>query len=296
MMFDITKFNKEIKALPGLLRGGGLNSARQQAVKDRILSSIKTAEAPAIHKFKITWMEKYDRILRYAVSVLLGISLVGGTSFAASGNAQPGDILYPIKLVREKVQLTFAGSQESKAKLKTRFAENRLNELHKLSGGDEATANLTGQSALTDVKGAPAAPTSLSNENHRRQGKLKLQAQTEARAEVKDALKELKKLNLRFKSQGNAQAAAGVSADILNLQTQANAQHIGLDSEDNASGGNDNRENSGSQLQATTSITTQTQVETDVNSGGKNPAEGERQGDSSDPMQTNPNGGLPINK
>lgn len=261
-MFNTSKFNKEIKALPGLLKDGPLGADRQQKVKDKILLALKspqTAGAPAKGFF---WTEKYERVVRYAVSVLLGLSLVGGTAFATSGSALPGDFLYGVKIAKEKVQLTFAGSQEAKAKLKARFAANRLNELQDLPGGEElgGAAGLTAGSLQASTTTSSAFSLSDAGRRH-----LKLQAQSEARAEVKAALKELKLLHGKLKAQGDQQAAAGISGDILNLQQQARSENLGLDIEDKAGGGQEDR--GSGELRATSTL--QIRLKNDGNPGVK---------------------------
>lgn len=296
-MFEVkNKFNKEIEALPGLLAQANLEPARQQVVKDKILKAISNEHAKAGAPIALSWTEKYDRVLRYAVSVLLGLSLVGGTSFAASGSALPGDFLYPIKLAKEKVQLSLAGSAESKALLKARFAANRLTELKDLSGEDldaskiegeqQNGASLNGQVFINSTTTASGTPDASGN------GNIKSRAKKEAQAEVKDALDGLKLLKNKFKLEGDDRAAAGVSGDILNLQREAASANIGIESEDNGHGGDDIKINQTGSLQA--SSTTQIQIQGDDKSGSDGSGDGNFRSDTN--TQLNSGEGLEINK
>lgn len=62
------------------------------------------------------------------VAIVLIVLLGTGTTVAASNQAKPGDLLFPIERVVEKTQLVLA-SDEKAAELRTAFAEERLAEL-----------------------------------------------------------------------------------------------------------------------------------------------------------------------
>jgi hypothetical protein len=66
-----------------------------------------------------------------AAVLALMVSFTGVTSLSAS--SAPGDFLYPIKLVSEKVRFLLTVNSENKAELRLTFSEERLNELLKLS-------------------------------------------------------------------------------------------------------------------------------------------------------------------
>lgn len=62
------------------------------------------------------------------------------TTVNASFDSVPGDVLYPVKLVTERVQITLATSGEQRAKLHAEFAGRRLDEINSItssSGGDK---------------------------------------------------------------------------------------------------------------------------------------------------------------
>ncbi|XOB40635.1 MAG: fibronectin type III domain-containing protein [Candidatus Nealsonbacteria bacterium] len=66
---------------------------------------------------------------RFVFASLLIVVLLGGSvaTMAASDNAKPGDILYPIDIMLEKVQLVFSTNRK-KDSLYIQFAEERLSE------------------------------------------------------------------------------------------------------------------------------------------------------------------------
>lgn len=71
------------------------------------------------------------------MSLLLIISLLGGSAVFASQNSVPGDILYPVKLGAEKIKVALANGDAKKASLHLEFASERLNELNKIIEKDK---------------------------------------------------------------------------------------------------------------------------------------------------------------
>ena len=84
------------------------------------------------------------RVTAVAMCVLL---VAGGGSIltvSAAQNSLPGDFLYGIKIVKEKVQTAVVTSPEAKVKLKIAFAGNRLEEAKVLAvkNGPDASAKI----------------------------------------------------------------------------------------------------------------------------------------------------------
>ena len=71
-----------------------------------------------------------------AVFVLV-IALSGVSTVAAAGGAVPGDLLYPVKELREEAQLWFARSSEAKVELYTRLVKERAEEVRELAAQGE---------------------------------------------------------------------------------------------------------------------------------------------------------------
>lgn len=256
------KFAREIKALGSL--NNSKDALRQEElaeVKQRVLELI--SKQAGADSYSLT--EKAHNIIRYAVSALVGLSLIGGTAFA-SGGSIPGDLLYPVKIAAEKVQLGLATSDESKVNLQAKFAQVRLDELKALSqkikldaGENNADNNhQTSLGATTDANGKieihntstniNAAGTVLQHLNKdNRHGKpkdrqLQDRAQAEATLEVNNAISNLERIHKKFKDNGNSQAAASIQANILNLQSRAQAENvIGDGSGDNRGADNQGR-------------------------------------------------------
>lgn len=80
------------------------------------------------------WVEGLDRLIfrrrgwAIAMAGLLALFLAGGT-VRASLNASPEQVLYPVKLSTEQVQLKLTSDPEQKARLYIKFAGRRVNEM-----------------------------------------------------------------------------------------------------------------------------------------------------------------------
>ncbi|MDO8885389.1 DUF5667 domain-containing protein [Candidatus Oleimmundimicrobium sp.] len=78
--------------------------------------------------------------LQVAAAILIVVLLSGGTVMA-SASSLPGDLLYPVKIATEEVQLFLTFNKTAKAELHLKFAEKRLNEI-KAIDQDEIDVNL----------------------------------------------------------------------------------------------------------------------------------------------------------
>ncbi|MDY6912569.1 MAG: DUF5667 domain-containing protein, partial [Chloroflexota bacterium] len=77
---------------------------------------------------------EWQRRWTIAVAAVLFVVLIGGSSaVAASVNAMPDEILYPVKLAAERVQLTFTPSDVNKAELEAKFANRRVQEIAEMA-------------------------------------------------------------------------------------------------------------------------------------------------------------------
>lgn len=253
MIFSSKNFEKnyrsKIKSLASLTDAADALSPNELAeIRQKVFQKI--AAGPELTG-QYSFFNKTHLALRYAASILVGLSLIGGTAFA-SGGSIPGDLLYPLKMVKEKVQMTLAVSDESKVNLQANFAQARLDELHALSEriNNEAPENLgvkpparTPLTATTGINtqfqpsvqasGTPqglitrlAATTTTTRTEKSRDERLRDQAQAEATTEVSSAIVNLKRICKKLEAKGNSQAVASVEANILNLQLHAQAEHI----------------------------------------------------------------------
>ena len=98
------------------------------------------------------WQWKLSHVWMQPVSVAMSaFALVFGgwiASVNASFDTVPGDILYPVKLVTEHVQITLATSGEQRAKLHTEFAGRRLEEMNAITSSDAEGKDVLVQAAM----------------------------------------------------------------------------------------------------------------------------------------------------
>ena len=115
------------------------NTEWKNSCRKFLLSEIKrdTAERQIWFKesFKTLFSIDFVKLtLKPAVSLASVVALVlgGGFSVSASQVSLPGDRLYPLKMVSEKVQVAFAFSDENRARVHVKLAGKRLGEVKKI--------------------------------------------------------------------------------------------------------------------------------------------------------------------
>ena len=218
MIFSEKGFEKEIKALKEQGGFGDALSEQEMAKgKQRMMMEVGKPNSAAAHS--LSWREKNHNLIRYIVSIGVGLSLVGGTTFASNGTL-PGDPLYPIKRVKEKIELALAATDQAKADLEITFAQKRLDELQSLS-----------QKFLPNHQGNPSSTPGAANNQDAIDGIVKTKAQINAEADFNSALDGLKNLQEKFDSQGNQKDAADIQAKILKLQSSAALEHLKLNND-----------------------------------------------------------------
>lgn len=249
MLFGTKKLYKETAVLSEILEpGDSLTEEELQNIKQQVFQAIK-AGSPAVSP-RYFWKLRIQKVFRYTISFLLGVSLVGGTAFA-SNTSKPGDFLYPVKRVKEKVELSVAASEEARADLEIKFAQNRLEELHELATKedsgvtyqtDQSSADLVSPStapvslitstSIESASGTPKQPENSRQKNSKRK-QLEIRAEADAQAQVNNALGGLGRLYNRLKAKGDAKAAAGVQASIFKLKNRARAEHLNVEDDSN---------------------------------------------------------------
>jgi hypothetical protein len=104
-------------------------SEAQANSRARFLSAAR-AKAETPNRQATPWMWKFS--LAFLALVLL--CLFGGVgSIAASAQAVPGDVLYPLKLVSERTQLLFAANSAQELELEKSFDRKRVEEAETLA-------------------------------------------------------------------------------------------------------------------------------------------------------------------
>jgi hypothetical protein len=122
-----------------LLRIRESQPVAQQPKWKEVLETIKTNFGFALdiilpHRFIMAFGRPAVISIVGALILVSGMSAVG-----ASQGTIPGDILYPVKIASETVQLSFTSSVENKTRLEIEFAGRRIGELNKLAAADKLT-------------------------------------------------------------------------------------------------------------------------------------------------------------
>ena len=87
-------------------------------------SALQEVASPRRHPF-LSWLPRWATV----VAIVLGVLMMGGGTIAAAGYSMPDNLLYPVKLATEQVQLTLTPSDIGKAKLCAKFADRRVAEI-----------------------------------------------------------------------------------------------------------------------------------------------------------------------
>lgn len=114
--------------------------------KARVLSQLQSAvSAKQRRPEKKVNFFGWQRRWALALTAVLVVLLTGAGTVAAASDSLPDETLYPVKLATERVRLTFALSDVSKAKLHTRLAERRAMEIAEMArqGKSDAIPELT---------------------------------------------------------------------------------------------------------------------------------------------------------
>jgi hypothetical protein len=190
MLWDTKKFNTEIAKLKKLADKSSLPSLRKEQIKQAILEKIKEPQESTKPE-GVFWYNQHTHFIRFALAGMVGIFFIGGTAFA-SNSSVPGDLLYPVKQVKEKIEVSLSTSTERKAKLRSHFAEERLKELSRLriQTVEKPTENYSNR------------------QNYENEAKNNLQNAVEILTDVKAQLE----------AKGHTQAASSVSETLLKLQ------------------------------------------------------------------------------
>jgi len=108
-----------------------------------------------------------NRLIQATSFVLSVIFIIAGTTTGASlaQNGLPGDLLYPIKLANERIQLALATSDIARADLSSEFANRRLQEFRNLVNQNSAEQLIGKEKALVQVVGDFAKQVAIVNQH-----------------------------------------------------------------------------------------------------------------------------------
>ena len=130
----------------GKMSDDALSSGRE-ALLNKVSGDIETPVQSGYQLSDFTeyaWWTFSQTILRpVMVGVGLFVLVIGGSlsSVSASSESVPGDVLYPVKIATERMQLTLASSTEKRAELHIEFADRRLEEITDLRSSENANKN-----------------------------------------------------------------------------------------------------------------------------------------------------------
>lgn len=138
--------NQELITQLHTIKTGQPNTAWVERNREILLSQIRAQQSSRLDLFSrqgafagwqmIKYLLPNQLVLRALTAVALVIILVLSTSVTTvwADRSLPGDVLYPVKLTSEKVQLSLTSAPEDRAALSAEFAGERLKEVAKLRG------------------------------------------------------------------------------------------------------------------------------------------------------------------
>ncbi len=150
----------------------------------------------------VPFWRAHIRMVQFGTAVIAGIAITAGTVGAASGTV-PGDPLYPVKLAKEKVELTLAPTPEKKAVVQAKHAEQRLKEIEKIQTS------------------APKANMPVPS-----------QVQNEAATQVQQAIDDLSNVQKDKEEHGQSHEAQDIDTTIQELKTHAKKAKVNIPHQD----------------------------------------------------------------
>ncbi|MCH7529607.1 fibronectin type III domain-containing protein [Patescibacteria group bacterium] len=144
---DIEKKLEKIKPVK-------LSDSEKGVLWSKIMRDIETKS----YEKKLSIFSIFSR--KFAFASILIVALVGGSTVtvATANDAKPGDFLFPIDIISEKMQLVFT-KRNKKSTLRLRFAEERLNEARITLAAVTGTSNFYNNSITeTNLETAQSAP------------------------------------------------------------------------------------------------------------------------------------------
>ncbi len=192
------KFKREILILRALSKQLLLHPLAQAQIKQYVIQKISVEEP--LGRTENYWWEQRQSVLRYAFSLFAGFALISGTAVHASSTTHPGDNLYLVKQIKDKVELGLAFSQKAKTEVLKKLAQERIDELNMLTvhaANKDATPNI--QNQIVD---------------------LQKQAKSHTCAELHKAIQALTVEQTSLASAGNVPNANILNEEIGNLKNK----------------------------------------------------------------------------
>ncbi len=218
MVLGTKKYNREIEALRAAAAGEvGLHPLRLAQLKLQLLQELDSPEAAArgARRLLVEVRTRHTSLLfRYVLPTVIGVSVVGGTVFA-SGGALPGSPLYPVKRLKEKVELGLTVTAKGRAEVRAEQAQERLSELEQVQAAVVTEDAAVPQSPAVVVPPVPAEQAKAPR-NPRAE-----EARSEAQVEVESALDNLAQVRASLKARGKVSEAGELGRTIKHLTAEA---------------------------------------------------------------------------
>ncbi len=153
---ELAPLLETVVALRSLASPPPRSEAARAAARVQFLSAVERRQAQMVAQTQTAWprwRERLSQLLRHPLlrqwapvlgGVLLAFLLISGT-MRASATSLPGDLLYPIKLATEQVQLLITGDTSQRTTLQEKFQERRRTEAKTvIEQGRRARVNFSG--------------------------------------------------------------------------------------------------------------------------------------------------------
>lgn len=211
MMFNTKRYNREIEALKAAAAEPELHPLRQEQLKQRMLQQLPSIQqGSGAGLVNVRWSDFKLQLMRYLAPTVAGLVVVGGT-VVASNSALPGQPLYSVKRLKEKVEFSLTLTEQGRAEVEAQQASERLSELEQVSAaaGVPAAVNTNVSPSTNEVIQPPPVVA---------------EARTEAHDQVQSALTSLHAVQVKLESRGNRNAASAIANTIGRLRDEA-ARH-----------------------------------------------------------------------
>ena len=157
---ELIKFLRDNKENPAF-GGGEFDYSEMWNKFARKYSDYGFKENP--EAFKFSWHDYFDYLVHIASKSVLRPVSVTASAFVlvfggwvatvnASFGSVPGDLLYPVKLTTERVQLVIASSSDQRARLHAEFASRRLDEVMDISSSNREGKEIRVREAVDAFK------------------------------------------------------------------------------------------------------------------------------------------------
>ena len=165
----------------------GMSSGAKARVRSQVMAEWDHRHLPRQRRWSLpSFLPRWAAV---AASVVLAIGLGGASTVAAAGGAVPGQLLYPVKELREGAQLWFAQSPESKVAVYSRLVKERAKEIRELTATEHTGSSLI---ALARLEGHVSDVNNLTGRQIGLSGDASLAADSGLVERLKEVISEQK--------------------------------------------------------------------------------------------------------